>query len=85
MSKRKQHHQEFRARVELESLKGEETVSASASRIGVHPRMIHQWKRAVLEGASGVFERGGRKALEVAEEQAKDLHVPLTGSTCLHL
>ena len=58
MSKRKQHHPEFKANVALEALKGEETVSELASRFGVHPRMIHQWKRALLEGASGVFERG---------------------------
>ncbi|MFV1514503.1 IS3 family transposase [Phaeobacter sp. JH63H3] len=61
MSKRKQHHPEFKAKVALEALKGEETVSELASRFGVHPTMIHQWKRALLEGASGVFERGGRR------------------------
>ena len=62
MSKRKQHHPEFKAKVALEALKGEETVSELASRFGVHPTMIHQWKRALLEGASGVFERGEAKA-----------------------
>ena len=74
MSKRKQHHPEFKAKVALEALKGEQTVSELASRFGVHPTMIHQWKRALLEGASGVFERGGRKTPEVNEEQVKDLH-----------
>ena len=39
--------------------------------------MIHQCKRALLEGASGVFERGGRKAPEVDEEQVKDLHAKI--------
>jgi len=82
MSKRKQHHPEFKAKVALEALKGEETVSALASRFGVHPTMIHQWKHALLEGVS---ERGSRKALEVDEAQVKDLHVPLPGSTCLHV
>ena len=67
MSKRKQHHPEFKAKVALEALKGEQTVSELASQFGVHPTMIHQWKRALLEGASGVFERGGRKAPEVDE------------------
>lgn len=52
----------------LEAPKGEDTVSEWASRFGVHPTMIHQWKRALLEGASGVFERGGRKAPEVAND-----------------
>ncbi len=49
MSKRKQHHPEFKAKVTLEALKGEETVSELASRFAVHPTMIHQWKRALLE------------------------------------
>lgn len=35
--------------------------------------MIHSWKKALLEGASGVFERGSRKAPEVDEEQVKEL------------
>jgi len=29
--------------------------------------MIHSWKRALLEGASGVFERGGAKKPEIGE------------------
>jgi len=45
MSKRKQHRPEFKAKVALEALKGEETISELASRFGIHPTMIHQWKR----------------------------------------
>jgi transposase len=77
MSKRKQHAPEFKAKVALEALKGEETAAELASRFGVHPTMTHQWKRALLEGASGVFERGGRKRLEVDEEQVKELHAKI--------
>jgi transposase len=52
MSKRKQHSPEFKAKVALEALKGEQTVAELASRFGVHPTMIHTWKRALLKGAS---------------------------------
>jgi transposase len=77
MSKRKQHAPEFKAKVALEALKGEDAAAELASRFGVHPTMSHQWKRALLEGASGVFERGGRKRTEIDEEQVKVLHAKI--------
>ena len=41
--------------------------------------MIHQWKKALLEGAAGIFERGGQVAAtaEVAEETVRDLHAKI--------
>ncbi len=77
MSKRMQHAPEFKAKVALEALKGEETVSDLASRFGVHPTMIDQWKRALLDGASGAFERGSRKAPMIDEDQIRDLHAKI--------
>jgi len=63
--------------VALEALKGEETVSELASRFGVHPTMIKQWKRALLDGASRVFERGGRKTPVIDEDQVRDVHAKI--------
>ena len=77
MSKRKNHSPEFKAKVGLEALKGEQTVAELASRFGVHPTMIHQWKRALLDGASGVFDRGGKRTPEIGAEQIKDLHAKI--------
>ena len=78
MSKRKQHAPEFKAKVALEALKGEETAAELASRFGVHPTMIHQWKRALLEGTSGVFERGAKKTAPAVDEvQVKELHAKI--------
>ena len=78
MTKRKQHKSAFKAKVALETLKGEETVAELATRFGVDPTMIHQWKRQLLEGASDVFERG-RKGREPAvdEETVRELHAKI--------
>ena len=48
-----------------------------ARRFGAHPTMIGSWKRALLEGASGVFERGGAKKPELDEEQVNQLHAKI--------
>ena len=78
MSKRKQHAPEFKAKVALEALKGEETAAELASRFGVHPTMIHQWQKALLEGPPELFERGSStKEPVVDEEKVKALHAKL--------
>lgn len=77
MSTRKQRAPELKAKVALEALKGEETAAELASRFGLHPTMIHQWKRALLEGASAVFERGSSKKAAIDEEQVKELHAKI--------
>lgn len=45
---------------------------------GPHPTMIHQWKKALLDGAADIFERGGRKPVaEVDEETVRSLHAKI--------
>ena len=62
----------------LEALKGERTVSELATAYEVHPTMIHLWKKALLEGAASIFERGGKvAAAEVAEDMVRDLHAKI--------
>ncbi len=59
MSKRrKQYSPEFKAKVALAALKNEETTAELAARFQVHPTMINNWKRALLESAADVFDKG---------------------------
>ena len=39
-------------------MKGQETVAQRAARYEVHPGQIQAWKKALVEGASGVFGNG---------------------------
>ena len=61
----------------MEALKGERTVSELATAYEVHPTMIHQWKKALLDGAADIFERGGKKAPEVDEDTVQALHAKI--------
>jgi transposase-like protein len=63
--------------VALEAVKGERTVSELAAEYGVHPTMIHQWKRALLDGAADIFERGGKRAPEIDEDTVRSLHTKI--------
>lgn len=66
--RRKQHDAGFKARVALEAIRERETISQLAKRHRVHPTLIHQWKRKLLDQASEVFSReNGAKSTEAFE------------------
>ncbi|MDV2992735.1 MAG: hypothetical protein N4J56_002389 [Chroococcidiopsis sp. SAG 2025] len=67
-NKRKQYSPQFKAKVALEAIRGEKTVSELASQHEVHPTMINNWKRQLLEEASTLFEKGS-EANKVEENQ----------------
>lgn len=68
--RRKQYSAEWKARVALEAVKAQRTVQQIASHYEVHPSLVVQWKRRLLEGAAGIFSEGPRAA-EAADEELK--------------
>lgn len=77
MSKRIQNAPQFKAKFALDALQGEAAAPELASRLGAHPTMIHQWKRALLEAVSGVLERRGRKRTKITGKPVKELHAKI--------
>jgi transposase-like protein len=72
MAKRQRHTAAFKAQVALAALKGDKTVNEVAAQFGVHPTLIHDWKKKLLAGAAAVFE-GGAKAAPAADGQQAEL------------
>jgi putative transposase len=71
--KRKQHTAAFKARVALAALQGDRTVNELACPGGVHPTLIHPWKKRLRTGADQVFSNGSKAATADAQAQEAEL------------
>lgn len=60
MKKRKNHSADFKARVAVEAIPEELTLSELTKKSGVYANRISTWKRAALDNMSSGFERRGR-------------------------
>ena len=64
---------EFKAKVVIEVLQGEKSLSEIASEYNLNPNMVRNWKSEFLENASTVFEnpKKAEKAARRKEETLK--------------
>ena len=58
---RRNHGPAFKAKVALEAIKGDKTLSELTQQFEVHANQIVQWKKELLERADELFEKGKRK------------------------
>lgn len=70
-NKRKQYSAQFKAKVALAAIRGEKTTAELASQFEVHPTMINNWKRQLLDEASEIFEQGGSSSATASDPQAQ--------------
>jgi len=71
---RKSYSKEFKARVALDALKGQKTVSEIASEYKIHPNQVSQWKKKALEGMAESFARGKSTEVEDLEGERDRLY-----------
>ena len=68
---RKQYSPKFKARVAIEAIRGEKTLSQLGSQFKVHPMQIAKWRKAALEQLPELFV-DGRSRKSRNEETDKD-------------
>ena len=75
-NKRKQYSPQFKAKVALDAVRGEKTISELSSQYEVHPTMINNWKRQLLDEASSLFDKGSEAnpAKESHQSQIDELY-----------
>jgi len=71
--KRKQYTPAFKAQIALAALKGDKTVNELAGQFGVHPTLIHEWKKHLLAGAEAVFTNGSKAGTGDSEAEKAEL------------
>jgi len=71
--KRQTHTAAFKAQVALAALKGDRTINELAGQFGVHPTLIHGWKKHLLQGAEAIFAHGAKADTAAVEGQKAEL------------
>ncbi len=71
---RKSYDATFRARVALESVKGEKTLAELSSEFSVHPNQIRNWRKQLLEMLPDLFTDRRKKRDKDQEELISELY-----------
>ena len=75
MAKRRNFTDQFKAKVALEALRGDETVQEIAAKHQLHPNPVSKCKRQAIDWMADVFSGG--KQSGPTEAEIKDLHAKI--------
>jgi transposase len=67
---RKQYTTKLKAKIAIEAIQERETINQIAGRYEIHPNLVTQWKRQLLEKSEECFRRSGKK--DKKEESLKE-------------
>ena len=68
---------EFKAKVALEAISGERTISELAAKHQLHPNQITQWKRQAIENLAKAFDDKTADAQVGREAEVTKLHAKI--------
>ena len=71
---RRSHRSAFKAKVAFEAMKKEKTIAQLSSEYGVHPNLINQWKRRVMQELPEIFSKKRSKQKQDTEELVSELY-----------
>ena len=77
MAKRRSFSAEFKSKVALEALRGEQTLAELSSRYKVHQNLITKWKKQAREGLVDVFSGKSIRRDVSHESEIRDLHAKI--------
>lgn len=76
-TQRKRYSAEFKAKVALEAIKGEQTIQELGSRYGLHPNMITNWKRQAIDNLAETFSSKAERTRSNDDPEIKELHAKI--------
>ena len=71
---RKKFEEGFKARVAIEAIKFEKTLSQISSEYGVHSNLVSRWKQELLKGAAEIFGKGNNSNKNGQDELIDNLY-----------
>jgi len=74
---RKRYSGDFKSRIALEAIRGEQTLAELASKHGVHQTVSAQWKRQAVEGMAGIFASKSSPEATASPVDVKKLHAKI--------
>ncbi len=77
MTTRRRFTADFKSRVALEALRGDQTIQEIAGRHKVHPNQVSTWKRQAIKGLGAVFSNGADKARVDHDDEVHGLHAKI--------
>jgi len=76
-TRRKRYAADFKAKVALEAIRGDQTLHELASRYELHPNMITNWKRHAVDNMAEAFSRKSERSNKGDDTQIKELHAKI--------